>query len=461
MTYEHLRLRGREYGVLALVLLAMTIPACAPKTPPPVAPGLPQFPDFVFPQVPERIGDARSRGRHEVAWRYLQAGDLRTAAKEYTSLVSASSVFYPAETGLGYVLVAERRFADALGRFDRVLRRVPAYAPALAGRGEALAATGQVDLAIASFEAARAADPGLTDLGRRVDVLRFGRVNELVAVGSRAANAGELDEARRAYEQALAASPESAFLYRDLGGVELRAGLLDQAVAHLDRAVALDGNDARAWVTLAEAQEKSGHLDEAVAALDRALEAEPSDAVRRSRDRLIDRVEFAKLPLEYRAISTSSRVDRGDLAALLGVRIGPAIPAARRNTGVVVTDARTHWAATWIMSVTRAGLMEAYPNHTFQPRTAVRRVDLAQVVLRVLTTLGALPARSARPAIADVPGDHLSYQAVAAAVATGVMPLLDGGMFRPARPVSGAEAIEVVGRLEKLANRNRVTEPRS
>jgi hypothetical protein len=139
----------------------------------------------------------------------------------------------------------------------------------------------------------------------------------------------------------------------------------------------------------------------------------------------------------------------------------PALPAARRNIGVVVTDARTHWATTWIMSVTRAGLMEAYPNHTFQPRTGVTRVELAQVVIRVLSVLGALPARPARPVINDVPGDHLSYQAVAAAVATGVLPLLDGGLFRPARPVSGAEAIEVVGRLEKLAKRNRVSTRRS
>ena len=46
---------------------------------------------------------------------------------------------------------------------------------------------------------------------------------------------------------------------------------------------------------------------------------------------------------------------------------------------------------------------------------------------------------------------HLSYPAAAAAVAAGVMPLLEGGRFSVGRPVSGAEAVEAVGRLRALA----------
>ena len=39
-----------------------------------------------------------------------------------------------------------------------------------------------------------------------------------------AAKAGRLDDARRAYERAASLSPDSAFLYRELGQVEKRAG---------------------------------------------------------------------------------------------------------------------------------------------------------------------------------------------------------------------------------------------
>jgi hypothetical protein len=64
----------------------------------------------------------------------------------------------------------------------------------------------------------------------------------------------------------------------------------------------------------------------------------------------------------------------------------------------------------------------------------------------------ALRARIAeRPRIADMGTGHLSYPAASIAVASGVMPLLDGERFAVGRDVSGAEAAEAVDRLRALA----------
>ena len=46
---------------------------------------------------------------------------------------------------------------------------------------------------------------------------------------------------------------------------------------------------------------------------------------------------------------------------------------------------------------------------------------------------------------------HLSYPAVSQAVAAGVMSLDEKGAFQLLRPVTGAEVVEVVTRLEALA----------
>ena len=46
---------------------------------------------------------------------------------------------------------------------------------------------------------------------------------------------------------------------------------------------------------------------------------------------------------------------------------------------------------------------------------------------------------------------HLDYPSVAAAVSTGVLSLSDG-RFQVSRQVTGAEAIEAVGRLQALAD---------
>jgi hypothetical protein len=77
-------------------------------------------------------------------------------------------------------------------------------------------------------------------------------------------------------------------------------------------------------------------------------------------------------------------------------------------------------------------------------------------VSRVLAMIAPGMGRSfLRPTIADVPAAHLSYPDVAVAVSSGIMELVDGGMFRPARIVTGAEAVGVVDRLERLAKRPR------
>ena len=111
-------------GAAALCLCALWIDACASKAPPPVAPGAPHYPDFTFPSDAGSPGDVRLKARHEAAWRSLQAGDTRTAAREFGDILRRTPAFYPAQAGLGYALVAEGRSKDALPHFDRVLQRL-------------------------------------------------------------------------------------------------------------------------------------------------------------------------------------------------------------------------------------------------------------------------------------------------------------------------------------------------
>ena len=52
--------------------------------------------------------------------------------------------------------------------------------------------------------------------------------------------------------------------------------------------------------------------------------------------------------------------------------------------------------------------------------------------------------------MADVGVSNLHYADASLAVAAGIIPLLDGGTFQLSRPVSGAEAIEAMTRIERL-----------
>jgi len=51
----------------------------------------------------------------------------------------------------------------------------------------------------------------------------------------------------------------------------------------------------------------------------------------------------------------------------------------------------------------------------------------------------------------DLSPSHLAYPAASVAVAAGVLKTAGENGFQPARPVTGAEAIEAVSKIEALA----------
>lgn len=452
--------------LLLTVGLSLVAASCAPPPPPAVAPGPPRYPDFVFPAVPADLARAfpRVAQDHELSWRLLQSGDLRAAESRLATVARTSPTFYPAMAAMAYTDLARGEPRRAVERFDAVLGRAEAYAPALVGKGQALLALRREAEALAAFEAALAVDPSLTSLRARIDVLRLRGLEQLIGEAQQAAQQGRLDAARSAYQQALDAAPQSAFVYRELARLERRAGALDDALRHASRAIELDASDTEALVTLAEVLEARHEWDRAIDAYERARTAGASDLDARIDD-LRDRAALERLPEAYRAIPTTPRLTRGDLAALIGVRLSPLLRVSRGADARLITDSRGHWAQRWIVAVARAGIMPPFDNHTFQPGSAVRRGDLAQVVSRILLVIGSRDPgvrawTIARVAFSDIGPGHLAFSSASMAVASGMMSTAAGESFQPSRVVTGAEAVETISRAERLAARAGFEMPR-
>jgi tetratricopeptide (TPR) repeat protein len=418
--------------------------------------GPPKFPDFVVPTVPGSLNAEPARFNQQNGWQWLQAGDLKSAERNFSAALKLTPGFYPAEAGLGYVALARKDARDAASHFERVLAASASYAPALAGRGEALLALGQRDAALASFQAAIAADPQLSALRSRIDVLRFRGLQEDVDAARKAADAGRLAEAQTMYERTLTASPDSPFLYRELAIVERREGNLPAALEHARKAAELNPTEPRNFVTIGEIYEAQGEYAKAIDAYTSASALEPGDAIDAKLEELREKTAFASMPAEYKTIETAQTVTRAQLAALIGVHLDDVVKAAPRTSAALITDARSTWATPWILAVTRAGIMEVYPNHAFQPNAVVRRVDLAQAVSRALTLITAgnprlaASLRGARGKFADVPPGHANYPVASIAVQSGAMAVASDGTFQLSRPITGAEAIAAVTRLEEL-----------
>lgn len=121
---------------IGLWLIAGVFAAGCRTATPPVA-TTPQYPGYILPTLtPPDPRQEQLVRQHEIAWRWLQGGDLARAEQGFQAVLKRSPGFYPSEAALGYVQLAARSYAAALERFDRVLQSRAQYVPALVGRGK-------------------------------------------------------------------------------------------------------------------------------------------------------------------------------------------------------------------------------------------------------------------------------------------------------------------------------------
>jgi len=445
---DDVRREPLRFALLMTLIAVMT--GCAMKVVPPL-PATLKYPEFVYPAAPAA---AREAAVIDLGWRFLQNDDLANAEREFAAALKDAPDSAAAKAGEGYIALARHDYTHALAQFEGALRGAPAYAPGLVGQGLTLLSLNRDAEALAAFEAAVRADPTLTSLSARIDVLKFREIQNLIGAARAAMNAGRLDEARMAYQRAIAATPDSAVLYRELGMVERRSGNAAAALEQFNHAIVLDPADAIALGQAGELLEERGDFAGAEAAYRNAHNVDPFSGYDRRAEGAVAKARDARLPAEYRALPSTPQLTRGDLAALIGLRLEDILRQAPR-TAAVITDTAGHWAASWIAEVSAAGVMPPFDNHTFQPRAPVRRVDLAEavnVLLRIVSrTRPALQTQlAARPMIADVSPSHLNYPAVAAAVSTGVLPLVEDRRFDTERRVSGADAVAAIDRLRSL-----------
>ena len=437
-----------------LVLAALAVSAaCAARLPVVTDPA---YPDYLFPTVPTEFEGSPAAQAHDEAWTFFQVGDVSTAEIRYRLLVDQNLEFFPARAALGWLSMARNQPEAAAENFAAAISASSGYVPALVGHGDAMLALERREAALESYEAALEADSSLTPVRRVVDELRFSIAGERLRNAREAAAAGRHEEATTAYRQLIGASPNSGFLHVELARIEQSRGNVDQAVDLARRAATLDASDPAAFLLLGELHEARGELEDALRAYEQADDAEPTDLTARHIERVRDLMRLADLPPAILDIASKPEVTRGELAALIGVRLSDLLVDAAASRPVIITDIRDHWGSQWIQTVADAGVMDVDAAYRFSPLTTMRRSELADVAGAILdvierqTDVGPLGAAGTR-SFSDMRPSHRSYAAAMRSVAAGVLDMLESDSFQPSRPATGAEAVAMADRLAALA----------
>ncbi len=410
-----------------------------------MVPPVPEGEDYLFAAAAPGEASSGEVAELRAAWSEVMSGDTASAARRYEKLLKRRPGLTAARTGLAFARLRAGRLEEASSGFDAVLADHPDDLPALVGAASAAVRRGDADSALAFYRRAQSVAPEDALVRKRLAALRLQVTERHMGLAQAAVERGDAEAATREYTAALEAAPEVAGVRLALADLLASHEDVPGALALLEADPSGDRQVALRRARLLMEQQEFARAAEVYRGL---LARDPADEMARAGEKVArESLEMLSMPEEYRRIPETPRVTRADLAALVAVRVG-ALRRAGPGEPRVAVDLGGSWAREHIARVLALGIMESYPNHTFQPGATVRRVDLARAAARTLDLLG-FP-RGKAPAPTDMSPSHLDHEAVARVLAAGLMGLSAQGAFEPWRPVSGSEAIEVVDGVVRL-----------
>jgi tetratricopeptide (TPR) repeat protein len=410
--------------------------------------------------VVERMGldapsdlTASERAAFERGWKSLRAGRLEAAASDIEPLAARHPKKPEVATAAGFLELRLGDRVEAERRFQAALREDPELGAARSGHFLAALQSGNEERAFERLLRLEERFPQHDLVDRYGASLRVNVAEARLAAARDRMRERKYEQAAAEYLRALEVAPQAGALYLEAAEAELEAGYPDRAVVHARRATELEPTNADAHRLLGEACYRNDDLRGAVRALASAAALRPEDVELRFRLETIERsLRETTLPDEYASIREADRLTREQLAALLYFDLKNAFESSTATSSVIATDVSDSWASEYILRTVGAGVLEVFPNHTFQPTAFVSRLELATALSRALERLAPDAYEAARgssegPEFVDLARENPGYGAAALSVSLGLLAPAEGGFFEPRRIATGPEAASAVAVL--------------
>jgi tetratricopeptide (TPR) repeat protein len=172
-----------------------------------------------------------------------------------------------AQDNLGFALLTQGKFDEAIGHFQEAIRLVPEFVEAHMSLGSALASKGQGDKATREFQETVRLKPDWAEAHYNLGLMLKGN--------------GQIEEAIRQFQEVIRLEPNNADAYNDLGNALDHNGQTDEALRQYQEAIRLKPDGAEAHSNLGAAFGKKGDVDGAIRELQEALRLNPNDVLTR------------------------------------------------------------------------------------------------------------------------------------------------------------------------------------
>jgi tetratricopeptide (TPR) repeat protein len=422
--------------LLALLLQSLLLP---PRT-------AMQNPALISP-VPQKI-----KKDYDKLWtRFVAGKEDAKVMKDLNKLLTKQKDLSAAIAIEGYLDLYAGNNAGAASKFLRVVSIDPNHTVALYYLAE-LAFVGQDYASATSFYSRLlAVDKTRPDVeAKRQKAFLLGTDN-LLRTAAKAEQENRWADAEQAYRRALEMAPREPMLNGRLAALLAREKKWDESLVHYRTQLAATGPNSEIEKNIAEALMNLGRTEEAREILEHLRNEGTVDENLESKvSELEDLGRWGSEIDFFRAIKSSEAVSREQLAAVI-VRYFPQV-AEFPQQPQIVTDTVESWARSEIQVSVGTGLLDPFPNHTFQPSSPVTRGLFAQSMSRLIRLLRMTQAGAPPVPVPDVtPGDAL-YRDIQLVLGSGLVGLEDSGSFNVSGRVSGEEAVRALDRLLRLSH---------
>ncbi len=381
------------------------------------------------------------------AWKNLRQNKGLKAQKILSRLSAGTPAYH---VGLGYAFFLLGDFQAAEENFKIALNYYPGMVLAHLGLAQLYQNTGRENSAFAEYREALKKNPEHSWAKKEYEALKTKKTDEALGEGLDFLARGYRERSKEAFLRALYYSPDSAKAHLALAGIYKEENQLQNALVHLKAASTNETKNPEILKEYAETLLLAEQYAKSLEIYEQLLEMQPNNQDIQARiENLKNRLGIFELPSQYHNIMRKEATSREEMAALLAVKFKGIIDETKAKPPIII-DISTSWASKFILTMTSLGILEIYPNHTFQPQKIITRAEMAEILLRLINLLKkkGYPLIQQFPPemiqISDVSPDNYYYNPITQIISYQIMDLDAEKAFRPEQPVSGQEAIKTL-----------------